>query len=203
MLGCLFEIFLVFWGRPVWPMLFLFWSVLLNPIDIILCFHCHLPQGIFPFFFFWPHSQHMEVYVPGIKSELQLRPMPQLWKCWIVNPQCHAGNWNYATSETCWNLNLPWHGSNSSRHLKISSLISLLSHWIFSSILFSLNVILFFFMWLMSNFMLLCWKKMLELISTILSMLRLRFVLCPKLWSIQEDVLCALEKHVCSVVLGM
>ena len=39
----------------------------------------------FLFFNFWPHSQHMEISWPGIKSEPQLQPMPQPWQCWIIN----------------------------------------------------------------------------------------------------------------------
>ena len=44
-----------------------------------------------------------------------------------------------------------------SRYFQISSLISSLTHWVLSSMLFSLNVIFFFsflFLWLISSFML-------------------------------------------------
>ena len=37
-------------------------------------------------FIFWPHSGHMEVPRPGIKSEPQLRPEPQLQQHQILNP---------------------------------------------------------------------------------------------------------------------
>ena len=43
----------------------------------------------FFFLFFFATPQHMEVPRTGIKSELQLRPMPQLRQCWILNPLCH------------------------------------------------------------------------------------------------------------------
>ena len=50
---------------------------------------------------FLPHLQHMDVSGPGIKSELQLWPMPQLWQCWVLKPKapgrgsnlcCHRDN---------------------------------------------------------------------------------------------------------------
>ena len=34
----------------------------------------------------WPCARHVEVPEPGIKSELQLQPTPQLQKCQILNP---------------------------------------------------------------------------------------------------------------------
>ena len=39
------------------------------------------------FFLFWPHWQHMEVPGPGIESEPQLQPAPQLQQCQVPNPQ--------------------------------------------------------------------------------------------------------------------
>ena len=44
------------------------------------------------FILFWPHPWHMEIPGPGIKSELQLRPMPHLWHCWILNSLCPSRN---------------------------------------------------------------------------------------------------------------
>ena len=44
------------------------------------------------FFFLWLHPQHMAVLGPGIESEPQLWPMPQLWQCQILNPLHHSGN---------------------------------------------------------------------------------------------------------------
>ena len=35
--------------------------------------------------FLWRHLYHMEVPRPGIESQLQLQPMPQLQQCWIFN----------------------------------------------------------------------------------------------------------------------
>ena len=43
-------------------------------------------------FFLWPHPWHMEVPGTGMESEQQLRPTPQLWQHWILNPLCHSGN---------------------------------------------------------------------------------------------------------------
>ena len=57
------------------------------------------------FFFFSPLFQvylwHMEVFRPGIKSELQLQPMPQLQQCWILNPPL------WVRAQTC-NKPAPW-----------------------------------------------------------------------------------------------
>ena len=67
----------------------------------------------------------------------------------------------------------------------------------FSSMLFSLLVIIFFsflFLWLISSFMPLLSEKILETISVLLNLLRL--VLCPKTWSVLENIPCALEKNV-------
>ena len=53
---------------------------------------------------------------------------------------------------------------------------SLLTHWFFSSILFSLHVFIFlpfFFLWLVSSFIPLWSEKMLETISMLLDLLRL------------------------------
>ena len=35
------------------------------------------------FIYSWPHSRHTEVSGPGMESEPQLQPTPQLQKCWI------------------------------------------------------------------------------------------------------------------------
>ena len=86
----------------------------------------------------------------------------------------------------------------------ISFLISSLTHWFFSSMLFSLHVVGFFslsFLWLCSSFMPLWSEKVLEIISILLNLLRL--ALCPKMWSILENVPCALKKNVYSVVLDV
>ena len=47
------------------------------------------------FFLFQLHPQHMAVPRPGIKSELQLRPLPQLWQrlgIELAAPQRQAGS---------------------------------------------------------------------------------------------------------------
>ena len=70
--------------------------------------------------------------------------------------------------------------------------------------LFSLLVLGFFLflsLWLISSFMLLWSEKMLEIISILLNLLRL--VLCPSMWSVLENVPCALEKNVYSVFFWM
>ena len=48
--------------------------------------------SFFFFPFFWPHLQHMEIPGPGIKSEPQLQPMPQLQQCPILNLLSYRGN---------------------------------------------------------------------------------------------------------------
>ena len=58
----------------------------------------------------------------------------------------------------------------------------------------------FFFLSLMSSLMELCLEKMLDMISIFLNLLR--FDLWPKMWSIQENVPCALEKKVYSSAVG-
>ena len=86
----------------------------------------------------------------------------------------------------------------------ISFLISLLTNGLFSSMFFSLHVVSFvsfLFLWLISSFMPLWSEKVLEIISILLNLLRL--ALCPKMWSILENVPCALKKNVYSVVLDV
>ena len=58
---------------------------------------CLNRKGSYLFIFlFWPYPWHMKVPGPGIKSELRLKHMPQLWQYrilnslyWGLNPQCH------------------------------------------------------------------------------------------------------------------
>ena len=90
-----------------------------------------------------------------------------------------------------------------SRYLLISYLMSLLTHSLFNNMLFSFQIFAFssvLFLWLISSFIALCSEKMLDMISIILNLLRP--VLCPNMWSILENVPCALEKHVYSAALG-
>ena len=42
-------------------------------------------------FFFIGHPAVYGVPRPGIKSKLELQPMPQLWQCQPLNPLCQAG----------------------------------------------------------------------------------------------------------------
>ena len=55
---------------------------------IPLCCFGRLPR--FFFFLYQMHLQHTEVPRPGIKSELQLQPYPQLPQCWFLNPLCRG-----------------------------------------------------------------------------------------------------------------
>ena len=45
---------------------------------------CKNPNLFILFCFLWPHPQHIEVPRPGMESEPQLLPSPQLWKCCIL-----------------------------------------------------------------------------------------------------------------------
>ena len=47
----------------------------------------------FPPFFWGGHPTASGVAGLGIRSKLQLWPMPQLQQCWILNPLCQAGDW--------------------------------------------------------------------------------------------------------------
>lgn len=74
--------------------------------------------------------------------------------------------------------------------------MSLLTHWCFSSILFQLYVIGFFFsflfLWLIPSFMPLWPEKMFEIIAILLHFLRL--VLRPSMGSILGNIPCTLER---------
>ena len=90
-----------------------------------------------------------------------------------------------------------------SRYFLTCFLISSLTHWFFSRMLFSLPIVNFFsflFLWLISSFMPLWSEKMIEKISVLLNFLR--SVLCPSMWSILQNVLCVLEKNVYSGFYG-
>ena len=83
----------------------------------------------------------------------------------------------------------------------ISSLI-VISFCSFSTVLFTLHVLvlfLFFFLWLISSFILFWSEKMVEIISVLLNLLR--FVLWPSVWPVLENITHMLEKNVCSVFL--
>ena len=90
-----------------------------------------------------------------------------------------------------------------SRNFLISSLISFLTHLLFNSVLFSLydfECFEFFPLGLVSSFSPLWSEKMLDMISIFLNLLSL--ALCPIMWSIFENVPCALEKNVYFASLG-
>ena len=44
--------------------------------------------------------RHMKVPGPGIESEPQLQPVPQLRQHWILNPLCWAGDQTFASAAT-------------------------------------------------------------------------------------------------------
>ena len=54
----------------------------------------------FFFFFFWLHLQHMEIPRPGMESEQQLWPTPQLLQPWILNPTYQAWDRTCASAAT-------------------------------------------------------------------------------------------------------
>ena len=89
------------------------------------------------------------------------------------------------------------------KNLLISSLISLLTHSLFNNMLFSFQVFAHFsvfFLWLISGFIALRSDKMLDMISIFLNLLR--FILCPDMWSILENIPYALEKYIYSAIWG-
>ena len=49
--------------------------------------------SFFFFFFFLAYPQHIEILQPGIKSEPELRPRPQLQQRWIFTP-LHGVGWD-------------------------------------------------------------------------------------------------------------
>ena len=55
----------------------------------------------------------MDVPGPGIESELELRPMPQLQQCWILNPLCQARDRTGASTEISQIINPLHHSKNS------------------------------------------------------------------------------------------
>ena len=90
-----------------------------------------------------------------------------------------------------------------SKTFLISSLISLLTHTLFNSKLFTLHKFEWFwvFAWrLVSSFKPLWSEKILDMISIFWYLLRL--ILCPTMWSIFENAPCAFEKSVYFASLG-
>ena len=49
-------------------------------------------KKFFFYFYFFVAPWDMEVPGPGIRSKLQLQPIPQLRPCWILNPLCQTGD---------------------------------------------------------------------------------------------------------------
>ena len=90
-----------------------------------------------------------------------------------------------------------------SMHIFISFLISSVICWLFRSVLFSLHMFVFLIVFspqLTSNFTALWSEKMLWMILIFLNLSRLG--LWARMWSILENVPCALEKKVKFIVLG-
>ena len=84
-----------------------------------------------------------------------------------------------------------------SRNFLISFFISSVTCWVFRSVLFNLHVFVFltvFFLYVISNLIVLWLEKMLDMISIFLNLLR--FDLWPKMCSILKNVTYALEKKV-------
>ena len=66
--------------------------------DLSWCWTVFNPMATlqtFTFFFFSFLGCPMAYGVPGpgMRSELQLQPKPELWPCRILNPLCRAGDW--------------------------------------------------------------------------------------------------------------
>ena len=90
-----------------------------------------------------------------------------------------------------------------SRNFLTSSLVSFLTHSLFNSMLVNLHdfeCLGFFLLMFVSSFSPLWLEKMLDMISIFLNLLR--FVLCPIMWSIFENVPCTLQKNVYFASLG-
>ena len=88
-----------------------------------------------------------------------------------------------------------------SKHLLISSLISLLTYSLFNNMLFTSMSSWFsvLFLWLISSYIALWSEEKLDMISVFLNLLRL--VLCPNMWPTLENSPCALENYVYYAVL--
>ena len=70
-------------------------------------------KNFFSLFLFQPHLQYTEVPQPGIESELELQPMPQINQCWFLNPLRWARDRSRAFTETSWIINPLCHSRNS------------------------------------------------------------------------------------------
>ena len=84
----------------------------------------------------------------------------------------------------------------------ISSMIFLLTHSSFSTILLILHIIMWFsiFFWCLISCNIPLWSEIVDMISILLNLLGL--VLCPNTWSILENIPHALVKYVYSAALG-
>ena len=84
-----------------------------HAIFVFLCLACYF----FLFLFFQLHPWDLEFPGPGIESELELRPAPQLQQCRILNPLHWAGDQTLISMETKQIINPLCHSRNSSaRH---------------------------------------------------------------------------------------
>ena len=66
---------------------FNYWSI----VNLQCCVNFFLFSFFFFFFFFGCVTAY-GIPRPGIRSELQLQPVPQLWQCQILNPLCWTGD---------------------------------------------------------------------------------------------------------------
>ena len=91
------------------------------------------------------------------------------------------------------------------RYFLIFFLISLLTHWFFSSMLFSLHVVSFFsflFLWLISSFMPSWSEKMLEIISILFEFVEVSFV--PQyVANLRECSMCTWKENISWVFLDV
>ena len=76
---------------------------------------------IFIFFFLWPHLRHTEVSKLRVESELQLRPMSQLWQY-----RSQAASVTYATACSDTQPTGPGQGWNLHPH---RNYVGFLTHW--------------------------------------------------------------------------
>ena len=75
-------------------------------------------QYLMLFFLFWSLPRHLEVPRPGIKSEPERWPTPQLQQCgWILYPLHRARNQISTSIETSWIINSLHHHSRNSNIL--------------------------------------------------------------------------------------
>ena len=82
------------------------------------------------------HSWHMEVPGPGIKSEPQLQPTPQVRQCKILNPLCQSRNSTHIFILIIIKYHIKWQEQRWSwKELNFFE-SDILCHWIYPAVLF-------------------------------------------------------------------